>query len=97
MNAIEEIQAAIEKLTRQRDAATAGVWVDYGGFISGRAGQWVSGDSRSVDSALIVTLHRTIDAQLAILQLAITFAEITHNVYTDTCVDLARAINGDTP
>lgn len=78
MSAIEEIQAAIEKLTGQREQSTPGPWWAWHP-ASGRGNSSVdapSGDpdnpempveGERADVELIVTLHRTIDAQLAIL------------------------------
>ena len=49
--------------------------------------------SRRVDCDLIVTLHRTIDAQLAILQQRLFFAEHASLFDDATELALARAIN----
>ena len=81
VSAVDEIQAAIDKLTKLRDESTPGPWdlwhgditqafsmaVQVGPHEHERIGV-VPGDSvRHEDAALIVTLHATIDAQLAIL------------------------------
>ena len=106
MNAVEEIQAAIKKLT---DVKAIGwpcpEWQQSAVRHIARNCEIACycGDEdhptwdRYETGPAITLLVSTIDTQLAILRLAITFAEITHNVYTDTCVDLARAINGDIP
>lgn len=76
MNAVERLQAAIEKLVTLKVESTPGPWI-YGGQ------GWLFGGKRytddelgdlfgelkylDADGVLIVTLHRTIDAQLAIL------------------------------
>ena len=99
MTAVDEIQAAIEKLNGMRFAGTQGAWIDRNGFIAGEYGEWVCGDARYLsDITLLVTLHNTIDAQLEILQDAIEF-------FNGSCCDdhglrgsapalaLARAIN----
>ena len=85
MNAVERIQAAIDKLNAERDASTPPT--DGPAWIQGRADHRfertsevytgpdsdtdgsadVVSNSEPADAALIVTLHRAIDAQLAIL------------------------------
>ena len=107
MSAVQEIQSAIDKLTTQRDAATSGEWRDNGGFITGAASQWVCGDVATVAiSALIVTLHRTIDAQIALLSNTVKIrgpyvkrgleAKWESAVERAGDLALARAINGPT-
>lgn len=81
MNPAEKIQAAIDKLDALRIASGTEAWTwesgeDLGAnvrseqfgvrFTTGYVG---NNDSRN-DAELIVTLHRTIDAQLAILRAA---------------------------
>lgn len=73
MNAIERIQAAIEKLEALKAQATGGEWWKSG--LEVFAGPGLSADYLVVENArlradaeLIVTLHRTIDAQLAVLR-----------------------------
>lgn len=76
MNASEKIQAAIERLEGLKAASTQGKWavsakqLDIPGFMyapSVCAGCGWDRDT-DADADLIVTLHRTIDAQLAILR-----------------------------
>lgn len=52
------------------------------------------GEQERTDAELIVTLHRTIDAQLAILRNQLVLAERGHGESTLN-LDLARAILGD--
>lgn len=78
MNTIEVIQAAHAKLTVLRDGSTPGPWEvsRYQGDQEINApmgdGQWTAVvdfyKKDSTDPELIVALHATIDAQLAILQ-----------------------------
>ena len=115
MTAVGEIRAAIEKLTKLRDKSSQGWWtiLDNGDrFI---AEEDPDGDgpfeyiitepvvfSNPVDADLIVTLHRTIDAQLDILRLDSAFfgAGITGpesaTAFSETALSLARVINGPT-
>lgn len=108
MNAAETIQAAIEKLETARDVSTQGAWVSetrgVGINFEGTSGVWyVAKDDgmHAVDKCLIVVLHRTIDAQLAILRAA---HKLPHIHYPAACstnpllasvLQLARAILGD--
>lgn len=88
MNAAETIQAAIEKLGREA-AAPAGE--DRVGATSREA------------LTLVATLHRTIDAQLAILRIGLRTAEgigvwdspYGTVPYEQQSLDLARAILGE--
>ena len=114
MTAVQEIQAAIEKLTAVKvglgDVALSSDGELFAccdddtdengnGFVSGLNLQGVDSDWEINDA--IVTLHRTIDAQLGILRF------VTRNVSSypeDHLVELyaeelalARAINGVTP
>ncbi|MET0992982.1 MAG: hypothetical protein ABWY20_02405 [Mycobacterium sp.] len=78
MSAVEEIQAAIEKLNRQRELANPGPWMhlDSGDVVMGDradpvdAYPMVAECAHLNDADLIETLHATIDAQLAILRAA---------------------------
>ena len=116
MTAVEEIQAAIEKLTAQRDESTPGPWavddadkcsvytIDGGATILQPEDWYPRGDNRPAGNAqLVLTLHRTIDAQLAILREPLAVYE-KWNIDGDTELEkfphayaLARAINGVTP
>lgn len=81
MNAVERLEAAIVKLVELRDSALPAPWwlycEDHAGpsVLSGpRMGGRIVVQEWMVDLAdaeLIVTLHRTIDAQLAILRNAL--------------------------
>jgi hypothetical protein len=152
MSAIEEIQAAIVKLTMERSAATSGEWValnmadDVFDSKDGNGWWWVwakdslpyyggilesdgvedtgfrktvggaaitdhdQGEKEQADVDLIVTFHRTIDAQLAILQASVSEifdweqdpdmgykAERMFKItaHGRAAIALARAINGD--
>lgn len=75
MSAVERLQAAIDKLERLRAEATPNPWHASGRYIGHR-----EADGKSIryhlragesDADLIVTLHRTINAQLAILRAGI--------------------------
>jgi hypothetical protein len=80
---IPRLQAAIERLEQQRSAASSWPWWhqpwggqnengDYmGGDIFDGGGEYLVSDVRDQDGELICTLHRTIDAQLAILRFAV--------------------------
>jgi hypothetical protein len=100
---IEELQAAHKRLSELRHGATPGPWtaVNDDDFeeidISGAAPFNVGSVWTRHSADLIVTLHRTIDTQLSILDAGITL----HGVDVDTegllrveDVRLARAING---
>ena len=116
MTAIEEIQAAIVKLEALGMLVDPGPlirWHDQE-HIPGWDGFIVIGDSAEEGepcnpvarvytdelSEMIVTLHRTIDAQLALLQdtqralLDPMFGRLTENVYAYQ-IALARAILGE--
>ena len=117
MSAVEEIQAAIAKLTRQRDLATEGPWSSWHP-ADGHGDSCVDGATHDPDNpptaaeggrhdvVLIVTLHRTIDAQLAILsrtaELHPRYAALGREDEWLSAVEragdlaLARAINGGT-
>jgi len=123
VTAVEEVQAAIEKLTALRNASSPAPWA----VTHDSAGVSVlcnMGDSLSIpvvavlsdedgddfnpdpggadnDAYLIVTLHRTIDAQLVILQdFADRFAGRADSPWVPiapaatNALALARAING---
>jgi len=111
VSAVEEIQAAIDKLTTQKDNSTPGAWarsaaeLDQPGFVlSPRTCAGCGGDFplEELDVELIATLHRTIDAQLGILQEAIfqlSDAPLAHGFHGhefNIIMALARAINGVT-
>jgi hypothetical protein len=109
MNAAEKIQAAIERLEELRDAATDGPW-----FVTHERSTWprvwgnndgddadavASTESGTSNAQLIVTLHRTIDAQLAVLTRAYNdIVRETHryggNGALGPAVALAEAICG---
>ena len=98
MSAVEEIQAAIGKLTELRGGGPT--WALEGGD------EWISplgidvapddGGVSPKDARLIVTLHRTIDAQLAVLTAALGDAVGSHDEpgAFDAALVLASAING---
>ena len=93
MSPVERLQAAIEKLEQLRTASPVGPWEADGSSDRSRQHGYDTeiratalGDGLfdgiaivfdSDDAELIVTLHRTIDAQLAILRAAV--AEIEEN------------------
>lgn len=108
MTALEEIEAAIEKLTELQSSSTDGRWelfhaydgyeivtvndrVTFGGLSSVSDGAIPDVS----DAYLVVTLHRTIDAQLAILRdAAFTLGSIAQFRDCHAELVLARAING---
>ena len=105
MNAVEEIEAAIAKLSELRDYATPGPWASYKWdwriVVAGQGDDdnaEVIFDSRHHgDGELVEVLHRTIDAQLAILGRGLEILR-TSMGKAETAVELqimlARAING---
>lgn len=112
MSAVDEIQAAIEKLTALKFGSSVRPWLaepyTYGiQDATQRVRITSAGDSDEyntaegvlpVDARLIVTLHATIDAQLAILNHA--YGQLKDGYSpdepgaTEDALDLARAING---
>ena len=107
MSAVEEIQAAIEKLTALRTRAEEGpfMFLKNEGDINGdlvmghpndpvEAYPVVAQELHPADAALIITLHDTIDAQLTILQGEVNFCLMNGWFPASNKVDLARAING---
>lgn len=100
MSAVEEMEAAIATLTSLRDEAN---YHEMNGWLA----EVVEGASGAIDDPgyapltndpIIVTLYRTIDAQLAMLREVVIASEVERNwetlVYTETALSLARAING---
>ena len=81
MSAIEEIQAAIDKLTKLKAESTPKPWHDWEDDLTGEVDLWHDQEQRlhianvgvagmprvEADAELITVLHSTIDAQLAIL------------------------------
>lgn len=84
---IERVQAAIDKLTTERDVAARGPWVTNVAdtwWLEGVNHRVVRGTPQEEvaftygpEADLIVTLHRTIDAQLGVLRLAIEYGPLT--------------------
>lgn len=97
MSAVEEIQAAIEKLTKLKAESTEGPWVlvadeHYADRVVDKSGKWLIGDASNYsDAPLIVTLHATIDAQLSLLRDGLNWKSAESYAAT-----LAIAINGAT-
>ncbi|TFD27461.1 hypothetical protein [Cryobacterium cryoconiti] len=60
-------------------------------------GENTQDDRMRANAETFVILQRTINPMLAVLQVALTFAALTHNKFTDTGLELARAINGTAP
>jgi hypothetical protein len=105
MNAAEKIQAAIERLEELKADGTNGPWFTWHPQRGGRCNSSVDSathdpeESETVveggrgDVELIVTLHRTIDAQLAILWDNLAIAdEMTLGYSPDEPDSLARAL-----
>jgi len=112
MTPVEKLEAAIEKLDEERNAATNGEWVLQHMFgiqdlstVVGAGGELIvetlSPESwyPAENAQLVVTLHRTIDAQLEILQEVLAAASIEQFwptlIYTRTALALADAILGE--
>ena len=96
MTAVQEIQPAIEKLTTLRDETN---YSEMNGWLAesvpGAPGQIDDpGYAPLTNDPLIVTLHNTIDAQLAILQGGVTFTRQHPHLHVIEILDLARSING---
>lgn len=106
MTPLERLQTAIDKLEQLKAESTPGGWdiLDGGDrFIAWHDTAESTGFEYIVaepvefeceaDADLIVTLHRTIDAQLSVLALgAVMVGPIPDNILA-----LADAINGETP
>ena len=110
MSAVEEIEAAIERL--ERFARFNEKWVEHYSVTGDDGSSSIKTDDGRVPieaivpeyADLVTMLHRTIDAQLAILREArmIFVHEVNRSVWqspstsrTDhAALDLARAING---
>src|SRR5690554_4219384 len=104
MSAVDEIQAAIDKLTAMRADSRDGPWLNSGTWwLEGVEHHVVYGPnlgevafaSDDADAELIAVLHRTIDAQLTILRGALTRPASTFDMreYDLEALALARAIN----
>jgi hypothetical protein len=103
MTPIERLQAAIRQLERLRGNALNGRWVArpdafYGSALESKFGSVVEvGDIATDDALLIAVLHRTIDAQLAILKVAAECDrpwKLSEPGYYDAEMALADAILG---
>jgi hypothetical protein len=105
MTPAETIQAAIEKLTEQRNAAMQGPWrgrvlnhwgTPTPGVWADEAGDYIGYSMNQADADLLVTLHATITAQLAILQRSLDW--LTNNAMPHIAPEdlaLANAILGE--
>lgn len=110
MNDVETLQAALSRLTELRENSTPSPWSVYA--LDWRmivAGQPIDDDAEILfdvrvreDGDLLAVLHRTIDAQMAILEAALaghqgrTYEDFEPiGSFATTAFDLARAINGD--
>jgi hypothetical protein len=114
MSPLEELQAAHKRLSELRDAqsrtdkwwtwddtlpdsAKGEIWADY---PNGNEARDIGQMKRTQDAELIVTLHRTIDAQLAILDIEIGWERAHREFFGKSAkssslgLNLARAING---
>ena len=105
MNAVEEIQAAIENLTELKNGASRAEWSAWRMYRPARGTFYgvEDGDVNEIaftrtqqDAELIEVLHRTIDAQLTILSGEVNFCRVSGFSPARNKVDLARAINGAT-
>ena len=108
MTPVERLTAAIEKLETLKAESTQGQWVISGAWLHAVQPAHVFGSvavgrmDHERDDALVVTLHRTIDAQLAILRAGLEQAKseeaYPHYWYAppkDGTLALADAILGD--
>jgi hypothetical protein len=99
VTAAETIEQAIARLEEQRGAAMVGPWVQ-GGFAGEFSGPDDFDSLFSEENAdLVVTLHRTIDAQLGILRAglaSISPGDDSTEEIEELALDLARAILGET-
>jgi len=108
MNAAGTIQAAIDKLTRLRTFSTRGPWKKAGSYIE--EAEPPNPDDRfdvlplnvfkieesDTDAELVLALHATIDAQLAILRHVLEYYRGDIGIGTNRhVVNLARAILGE--
>ena len=109
MTAAEEIEAAIVKLTVLKAESTPKPWHDWEDDLTNEVDLWHDQEQRlhiatigvagmprvEADADLIVTLHRTIDAQLGILWHVAEHYRGDLGIGTNRhVVALARAING---
>ncbi|MDJ0323202.1 hypothetical protein QMG61_05420 [Cryobacterium sp. PH31-AA6] len=108
MNAVEKIEAAIERLEEMKAKSTPGPWAveeipETGEcrllrefeFFGHHVEEITSGGSIREDADLIVTLHRTVDVQLVILGHALNSAKRSMErgeVPRGPALDLAEAI-----
>ena len=111
MTVVERLEAAIAKLEQLKADGTLGPWnvdmipetgecrvVRFFEFFGSHLEEVTNGGSIQPDADLIVTLHRTIDAQLAILKAAREdFAKFGRkpSEFFDNDLALADAILGD--
>lgn len=78
MNAVERLEAAIAKLETLKAKSTGGEWITDRSGLHSISEEYTYGSVHvgrledGEDESLIVTLHRTIDAQLAILYRGLT-------------------------
>lgn len=111
MTPVERLQAAIQKLERLQSSTSLGEWwrtpasiLDGQTRVFAANGliddQQVCAEVAPADADLIVTLHRTIDAQLTVLRIALAWAvamagkEPHTSGYVENGLVLADAING---
>ncbi|WIA95773.1 hypothetical protein [Curtobacterium sp. MCBA15_004] len=108
MTPLEELQGAHKRLSELRESSDApGQWVRVAGEytrwhdVQDGDGLFVAEVDRKPAADLIVTLHRTIDAQLAVLDTEIRWNRAHHlllganNSAQGLALTLARAINGE--
>ena len=112
---VETLTAAIARLEQLKADSTPNEWIDTYNEEEDEFRIWsaysdtswvmeslVSSGGREQDNALIVTLHRTIDAQIAILDNALSNQRWHDNNFVgvrdtieDDCLALAHAILGE--
>lgn len=99
MTPLEELQAAHKRLSHLRTSSAPGPWlVNVAGFeefdVEGEQPFNVGSTYARAEADLIVTLHRTIDAQLKVLERGIAREHVKWGADSPV-LDLARAINGE--
>ena len=112
MTVVERLEAAIAKLEQLKADGTLGPWnvdmipetgecrvVRFFEFFGSHLEEVTNGGSIQPDADLIVTLHRTVDAQVAVLTAAlIEHSDVMTPIekpYWTAALDLADAILGD--
>lgn len=99
-SAVEEIRAAIERLTPDPEWNSPGPWrSDNNGAVVGPEGLVLADAHHIEDADFVEVLHRTVGAQVALLRSVLTgYEQFPGDVWAterNNALALARAINGD--